>query len=119
MNHLLPTAGGFTATSSTSQAAAAVLRCATRVGHVARPAMIATSVDQALCEFIAGFRLRDLTAAARERLRLLLADMAAVCAAGRPAPAVGIAADHAADVHAGDDAALPAAGRRARGGGGG
>jgi 2-methylcitrate dehydratase PrpD len=75
--------------------------------------MIATSVDQALCEFIAGFRLGDLTAPARERLRLLLADMAAVCAAGRPAPAVGIAADHAVDVHAGDDATLLADGRRA------
>ena len=68
--------------------------------------MIATSVDQALCEFIAGFRLGDLTAAARERLRLLLADMAAVCAAGRPAPATRIAADHAVEVHPGPDATL-------------
>ncbi len=36
MCHLLPTAGGFTATRSTSQATVAVLRCATPVGHVAR-----------------------------------------------------------------------------------
>jgi 2-methylcitrate dehydratase PrpD len=74
--------------------------------------MIATSVDQALCEFIAGFRIGDLTAAARDRLTLLLADMAAVCAAGRSAPAAGIAADHAVAVHPGADATLLADGRR-------
>jgi 2-methylcitrate dehydratase PrpD len=75
--------------------------------------MIATSVDQALCEFIAGFRIGDLTAAARERLALLLADMAAVCAAGRSVPAARIAADHAVEVHQGTDATLLTDGRRA------
>jgi 2-methylcitrate dehydratase PrpD len=75
--------------------------------------MIATSVDQALCEFIAGFRIGDLTTAARDRLGLLLADMAAVCAAGRSAPAARIAADHAVAVHPGGDATLLADGRRA------
>ena len=74
--------------------------------------MIATSVDQALCEFIAGFRIGDLTDSARDRLALLLADMAAVCAAGRLAPAARIAADHAAEVHPGPDATLLTDGRR-------
>jgi 2-methylcitrate dehydratase PrpD len=75
--------------------------------------MIATSVDQALCEFIAGFQIGDLTADAHERLALLLADMAAVCAAGRSAPAARIAADHAVQVHPGVDATLLVDGRRA------
>jgi 2-methylcitrate dehydratase PrpD len=75
--------------------------------------MIATSVDQALSEFIAGFRIGDLSAAARDRLGLLLADMAAVCCAGRRAPAARIAADHAVAVHSGDDATLLVDGRRA------
>jgi 2-methylcitrate dehydratase PrpD len=75
--------------------------------------MIASSTDQTLCEFIAGFRLADLPAAARERLGLLLADMAAVCVAGRPAPASRIAADHAVELHPGSDATLLVDGRRA------
>ena len=74
--------------------------------------MIATSVDHALCEFIAGFRMGDLTDAARDRLALLLADMAAVCAAGRSAPAARIAADHAVEVHPAPDATLLTDGRR-------
>ena len=75
--------------------------------------MIATAVDQALCEFIAGFRIGDLSDAARDRLALLLADMAAVCAAGRAAPAACIAADHAVEVHPAADATLLVDGRRA------
>jgi 2-methylcitrate dehydratase PrpD len=75
--------------------------------------MIATAVDQALCEFIAGFRIGDLSDAACDRLALLLADMAAVCAAGRAAPAACIAADHAAEVHPAAEATLLVDGRRA------
>jgi 2-methylcitrate dehydratase PrpD len=60
--------------------------------------MIATSSDQTLCDFVAGFELDDLSADARTRLALLTADLAAVGAGGRAAPAARIAADHAADV---------------------
>jgi 2-methylcitrate dehydratase PrpD len=75
--------------------------------------MIATASDQALCEFVAGFDLADLPHDARERLSLLTADMAAVCASGRAAPAARIAADHAVDVYPGAEATLLLDGRRA------
>jgi 2-methylcitrate dehydratase PrpD len=77
--------------------------------------MIATASDQALCEFVAGFDLADLPRDARERLSLLTADMAAVCASGRPAPAARIAADYAVDTYgpAHPDATLLLDGRRA------
>jgi 2-methylcitrate dehydratase PrpD len=81
---------------------------------VARQVMIAPScTDQALSEFIAGFTLGGLPGDVRARLSLLTADMAAVCCSGRPAPASRIAADHAVDLYAGDDAALLLDGRRA------
>lgn len=74
--------------------------------------MIATSTDKALVEFATGFSLRDLPDTTRARLGLLLADMAAVCAAGRPAPASAMAADYAAAVHPGSEATLLVDGRR-------
>ncbi|HEY2319971.1 MAG TPA: MmgE/PrpD family protein [Solirubrobacteraceae bacterium] len=74
--------------------------------------MIATSVDRALVEFISGLSLRDVPVSARTRLRLLLADMAAVCTAGRPAPATAVAADYASAVHPGSEATLLVDGRR-------
>jgi 2-methylcitrate dehydratase PrpD len=74
--------------------------------------MIATSTDKAVVEFASGLSLGDVPASTRARLRLLLADMAAVCAAGRAAPASTMAADYAAAVHAGADAALLLDGRR-------
>jgi 2-methylcitrate dehydratase PrpD len=73
--------------------------------------MIAISSDQVLCDFVAGFELRDLPDEALARLSLLTADMAAVCASGRPAPASRIAADHAVDLYAGADATLLLDGR--------
>jgi len=75
--------------------------------------MIATSTDKALVEFAAGLSLVDLPGSARTRLGLLLADMAAVCTAGRPAPACGMAAGYAAAVHPGAEATLLVDGRRA------
>lgn len=65
-----------------------------------------------LCDFVAGFRLSDLPADVHARLRLLLADLAAVSAAGRAAPAAAISADHAAEVHPGDAATSLYDGRR-------
>jgi 2-methylcitrate dehydratase PrpD len=61
--------------------------------------MTAPSREQALCEFIAELALDDVPGSARERLALLLADMSAVCAAGRPVPACEIAASHAHALH--------------------
>ncbi|HEX5192801.1 MAG TPA: MmgE/PrpD family protein [Solirubrobacteraceae bacterium] len=77
--------------------------------------MIAISSDQALCDFVAGFELRDLPDDARARLSLLTADMAAVCVSGRAAPASRIAADHAVELYgpAHPDATLLLDGRRA------
>lgn len=75
--------------------------------------MTASSPDSAFSAFAAGFSYADLPLAARERLELLLADMAAVCIAGRAAPATLIAADYAAAVHPGDEATLLVDGRRA------
>jgi 2-methylcitrate dehydratase PrpD len=48
-----------------------------------------------LIEFIGELQLSDLPASTRARLSLLLADMAAVCAGGRAAPAARIALEHA------------------------
>ena len=76
------------------------------------PRMIATSTDKALVEFVTQLSLSDVPAATRTRLGLLLADMAAVCIAGRPAPASAMAADYAAAVHPGSEAALLLDGRR-------
>jgi len=74
--------------------------------------MIATSTDKAVIEFVTGLSLGDLPVATRERLALLLADMAAVCTAGRPAPACAMAADYAAAVHPGSEGTLLVDGRR-------
>ena len=73
--------------------------------------MIATSTDKALVEFVTQLSLREVPAATRARLGLLLADMAAVCTAGRPAPASAMAADYAAAAHPGAEAALLVDGR--------
>lgn len=70
------------------------------------------SAAATLVEFVAGLELADLPAATETRLRLLLADMASVCAAGRPAPASRIAAEYAAAVHNGDEATSLYDGRR-------
>ncbi len=74
--------------------------------------MIATSTDKALVEFVTGLSLGDVPAPTRARLGLLLADMAAVCTAGRPAPACAMAAGYAAAVHPGSEAVLLLDGRR-------
>lgn len=74
--------------------------------------MIATSTDKALVEFVTGLSLADVPAPTRARLGLLLADMAAVCTAGRSAPACAMAGDYAAAVHPGTEAALLLDGRR-------
>ena len=74
--------------------------------------MIATSTDKALVEFASGLSLDEVPGSARARLGLLLADMAAVCAAGRPAPASAMAAAYAAAVHPGAEATLLVDGRR-------
>jgi 2-methylcitrate dehydratase PrpD len=57
-----------------------------------------------LTEFVTGLRPDDLPEATRRRLELLLADLAAVCVDGRPAPASRIALDYAQAVHPGDEA---------------
>lgn len=60
--------------------------------------------DARVCEFIADLRSDDLSPGAHRRLALALADTAAVCAAGRPAPAAAIAADYAEVAHPGREA---------------
>jgi 2-methylcitrate dehydratase PrpD len=57
-----------------------------------------------LTEFVADLRADDLPDATHARLRLLLADLAAVCAAGRPAPASRLAVEYAQVAHPGDEA---------------
>ncbi|HEX3978348.1 MAG TPA: MmgE/PrpD family protein [Solirubrobacteraceae bacterium] len=74
--------------------------------------MIATSTDKALVEFVAGLSLGDVPGPTRARLGLLLADMAAVSTAGRPAPASAMAAGYAATAHPGAEATLLVDGRR-------
>jgi 2-methylcitrate dehydratase PrpD len=74
--------------------------------------MIAIVCGQPLCEFVGELSVRDLPSTARARLELLLADLAAVCAAGRTAPASLIAADYASAVHPGDEATALLDGRR-------
>ena len=73
--------------------------------------MIATHADTALGDLIAGLSLTDLPVSATNRLALLLADMAAVCVAGRPAPAAAMAADHAAILHPAPETTLLLDGR--------
>ncbi len=61
-------------------------------------------MSAAQLDFIRGLQWADVPAPVREHTRLLLADLAAVCVAGRPAPATRMAADYAAAVHPGDAA---------------
>ena len=67
---------------------------------------------EALCEFIGGVALSDAPAAVRRRVALLLSDIAAVCIAGRGAPASAIAADHAPALGGGAEATALLDGRR-------
>jgi len=79
---------------------------------VAPGLLTAATVDGELLAFVTGLQLRDLPGPIRERLGLLLRDMAAVCVAGRTAPAAALAAEHAATLHPSPDAALLHDGRR-------
>jgi 2-methylcitrate dehydratase PrpD len=63
-------------------------------------------------DFITGLAWADVPDPVRRHVRLLLADMAAVCVAGRPAPASALAAGWAATVHPGDEATSLLDGRR-------
>ena len=62
--------------------------------------------------FIRELSREGVPATVRNRAALLFADFAAVCIAGRPAPASRIAADHASTVYPGDDAVALLDGRR-------
>jgi 2-methylcitrate dehydratase PrpD len=61
-------------------------------------------IDDTLVSFTSGLQLADVPASARQRATLLLADMAAVCAGGRGAPAARLALDHAQALHPADEA---------------
>ncbi len=74
--------------------------------------MMISPSDQALYEFIAELTIDDVPGSARERLTLLLADMAAVCAAGRPVPACEIAAEYAQSLNPAAQATALFDGRR-------
>ena len=63
-------------------------------------------------DFIRGLRWADVPAPVQVHRGLLLADVAAVCVAGRPAPATRMAADYATAVHPGDEATALFDGRR-------
>jgi 2-methylcitrate dehydratase PrpD len=58
-----------------------------------------TRRDRRLYEFIDGLELGDVPARTQQRLSLLLADLAAVCVAGRPAPAARMALAYAQTMH--------------------
>jgi 2-methylcitrate dehydratase PrpD len=62
--------------------------------------------------FIGHLQWADVPLHVRDHTRLLLADLAAVCVAGRPAPASRVAAEHASAVYAGDAATALYDGRR-------
>ncbi len=62
--------------------------------------------------FALGLQPADVPEAVSARLDMLLLDHAAVCAAGRRAPAAALAADYAEAVHAGTDAVALLDGRR-------
>jgi 2-methylcitrate dehydratase PrpD len=63
-------------------------------------------------EFVRGLAWADVPAPVRDRVRALIADLTAVCVAGRPAPASALAAEHASAIHPGDDAGALLDGRR-------
>lgn len=66
--------------------------------------MTAIGSDRRLAEFIGGLALGDVPAPTQERVALLLADLAAVCVGGRPAPASRMALEYARAVHPGAEA---------------
>lgn len=63
-------------------------------------------------DFLRGLRWADVPVPVQRRVLALLADFAAVSAAGRPAAASRIAAEHAAAIHPGADATALLDGRR-------
>lgn len=75
--------------------------------------MTAAAADHLFCDFVCDLALSEIAPTARERLALQLADLAAVCVAGRPAPASTIAADHATALHPVPEATVLLDGRRA------
>jgi 2-methylcitrate dehydratase PrpD len=76
----------------------------THVGHVATGTVTAIRSDRRLADFIDGLSLGDVPGPTQKRAALLVADLAAVCVAGRPAPASRIALEYARAVHAGTEA---------------
>jgi len=66
----------------------------------------------ALVDFVHGPTAAELPADVRAHLELLLADLGAVCVAGRPAPASRLAAEYASAAHPGDAATALVDGRR-------
>jgi 2-methylcitrate dehydratase PrpD len=62
--------------------------------------------------FVGDLSWSDVPARVQDHLGLLLADLAAVCVAGRPAPAARMAAEYASAVHPGDEAVALLDGRR-------
>lgn len=65
-----------------------------------------------VAEFALGLRLGEIPPEVRRHVAWLLVDHAAVCMAGRPAPAAAIAADHAGEAHGGTAATSLLDGRR-------
>jgi 2-methylcitrate dehydratase PrpD len=62
------------------------------------------AAEGGLVEFISELTLADVPDRVRDRLRLLLADLGAVCVAGRAAPAARVGAEHARALHPADEA---------------
>lgn len=73
---------------------------------------MAVGVGTGVVEFVHGLAGDDVPPAVRRHLELLMADLGAVCVAGRPAPAARIAADYASLAHPGDEATALYDGRR-------
>jgi 2-methylcitrate dehydratase PrpD len=63
-------------------------------------------------DLVRGLSWDDAPPAVRDHVWMLMADLAAVCVAGRPAPASLLAAEHASAIHPGDDAVALLDGRR-------
>ncbi len=74
--------------------------------------MSAPEVAEQIGAFSRALRLDDVPLHVRRQLARLLLDHAAVCEAGRHAPAARIAADHATEAHGGDSATALLDGRR-------
>ncbi len=66
--------------------------------------MLRAGDDQHLISFIHGFALSDVPPRVQRRLGLHVADLAAVCVAGRAAPTARVALDHAHAVYSGQEA---------------